>query len=510
MTFDTKDFMSDIPRGDTQRYLNEQRQPQARFQKTERLLQNQSLAYDPAAPGDQILVGALGTQLIGIDDNRHILTAAGSRAGKSVGLINNLAFYPGSCLVMDPKGELANKTAERRAAMGQKVFVLDPFGYTHKKLATFKASYNPLSLLNLGSETLIEDANPIADAIVVQTQGNKDPHWDECAAEFLEGVMLHIATSPNYQDKRNLVTLRRLIQIAMIEAECDQDEEPLFILEQEMIDNGQRLQQFEETEDVGEAIEGAARSFYEKSERERDSVLSTIRRHTRFLNYRALRDVLSGHDFDLAALKKEKVTIYVCFPATRVEMSRRLLRMFINQFLDAMERETTKPDHPILLCLDEFPVLGYMRQLENAAGQVASFGVKLWVIIQDWSQGEALYGKRWETFVGNAGILQFFGINDVATAEYISKRLGKTPVEVARLGEVGKEQQEHGLSGRSHSVELHDLLTPEEITRLFARDDRYKRQLVLWAGYHPMILQRVEYYYQHSPVYNYFKGKVSQ
>ena len=277
-----------------------------------------------------------------------------------------------------------------------------------------------------------------------------------------------------------------------------------------MIDNGQRLQQFEETGDVGEAIEGAARSFYEKSDRERDSVLSTIRRHTRFLNYRALRHILSGHDFDLSALKKEKVTIYVCFPATRVEMSRRLLRMFINQFLDAMERETTKPDHPVLLCLDEFPVLGYMRQLENAAGQVASFGVKLWVIIQDWSQGEALYGKRWETFVGNAGILQFFGINDVATAEYISKRLGKTPVEVARLGEVGKEQQEHGLSGRSHSVELHDLLTPEEITRLFARDDRYKRQLVLWAGYHPMILQRVEYYDQHSAVYSYFKGKVSQ
>jgi type IV secretion system protein VirD4 len=133
--------------------------------------------------------------------------------------------------------------------------------------------------------------------------------------------------------------------------------------------------------------------------------------------------------------------------------------------------------------------------------------VKLWVVLQDWNQGKALYGERWETFAGNAGILQFFGNNDLATTEYISKRLGKTRVEVARLGEVGREQQESGLSGKSSSVELHDLLTPEEVSRQFARSDRLKRELVMWAGYHPMILQRVEYFDHSGPVYRVFEGK---
>ena len=99
-----------------------------------------------------------------------------------------------------------------------------------------------------------------------------------------------------------------------------------------------------------------------------------------------------------------------------------------------MEREKTKPKAPVLLCLDEFPVLGYMSQLENAAGQIASFDVKLWIIIQDWGQGKALYKERWESFVANAGILQFFGNNDLETTEYISKRLGKTLIGATRDG----------------------------------------------------------------------------
>ena len=140
-----------------------------------------------------------------------------------------------------------------------------------------------------------------------------------------------------------------------------------------------------------------------------------------------------------------------------------------------------------------------MRQLEDAAGQIASFGVKLWVLLQDWSQGKALYGERRETFAGNAGIHQFFGNNDLTTTEYVSKRLGKTRVVVPRESEVGPVQRELGMTGRTNAIELHELLTPEEVSRHFARSDRLKRQLVIWAGYDPMILQRVEYFDRKGP-----------
>ncbi|MEW8524856.1 MAG: type IV secretory system conjugative DNA transfer family protein [Candidatus Thiodiazotropha endolucinida] len=505
------DLTKDIPRGVPTRYLKQQTPPQARFLDTASLYNSDLLSYDPDDPGRKILVGAIGDKLIGIDDNRHIMTVAGSRAGKSVNLTANLLLYRGSALVTDPKGELANISAERRAALGQKVYVLDPFNTTAERLSGFRASYNPMSALTLDNPFIIEDAGLIVEALVPHNPNEKDQHWNESSKNTLEGFILHVATDPRYEGRRNLVTVRDLIRTAMKpvpQAEDDQNE-PMSVLEVEMHENAARLQQHQTTEVLGKTIEGAARDFYEKPDRERESVLSTVRRHTKFLDYPALRNILTGHDFDLRDLKRDpdSVSIYLCFPATRIEACNRWLRLFVNQLLNAMEREKTKPKAPVLACLDEFPVLGYMKTLENAAGQIASYDVKLWVILQDWSQGKALYGERWETFTGNAGFLQFFGNNDLATTEYISKRLGKTPVESTRLGEVGREQQEAGLSGRSSSVELYELLIAEEICRIFARNDKHKRQLVLWAGFHPIIVQRIEYWNKTSPVYKYFKGK---
>jgi len=498
-------FTRDIPRGVPTRFLNQQSVPQARWQDPDMLSERGAIAYDPAKPGRKVLVGALGNRLIGLDDNRHMLTVAGSRAGKSVMLVANLMFYRGSVLALDPKGELANLTARRRAGLGQDVHVLDPFLTCADHVAPYRKRYNPLAMLRPDSETIIEDAGMIADALVVPA-GGKDPHWDESARNFIEGLILHIVSDAAFEGRRTLVSLRDLLRDAMIAAE---DDDQAFALELAMYALAERLSGKPETADLANAIETAAREFYEKPDRERASVLSTARRHTKFLDYTAMRRVLSGHDFDLADLKRAAAgqTLYLCLPASRMGLCNRWLRLFVNQLLDAMERERAKPIAPVLVCLDEFPVLGHMRQLEDAAGQIASFDVKLWVFLQDWGQGKALYGERWETFAGNAGVLQFFGNNDLMTMEYVSRRLGKTMVAVTREGEVGPDQSAAGLSGRSQSVELHDLLTPEEVSRLFARSDRLKRQLVIWAGYHPMILQRMEYFDKASPLHPVFAGK---
>ena len=500
-------LVSDIPRGLTSRDLKQQKPPQSRWVEPQAIVERKYLAYDPASPGRQIMIGRIEDKLIGIDDNRHILTVAGSRAGKSVTVIGNLLFYKGSVLATDPKAELANITAARRAALGQKVFVLDPFGQANASASPYRARFNPMAALSADNPTIIEDAGLIADGLVIAA--GRDPHWDESARNFIEGLILHVATDPAHKGKRTLVAVQALIRRALaVEVDEEHDEE-YFPLRDEMLANATRLGRFKGYEHIGDAIEGAVLEFYDKGENERSSVLSTVRRHTKVLDYASIRDVLSGHDFDLADLKRDPagITVYLCLPASKIGLCARWLRIFVNQLLDAMEREKKEAAAPVLVCLDEFPVLGYMSQLENAAGQIASFGVKLWVILQDWGQGKTLYKERWESFAANAGVMQFFGNNDMATAEYVSRRLGKTLISATRDSEVGADQAEKGLSGRSDALELHDLATPEEVTRFFARSDKKKRQLVIWAGYNPMILQRVEYFDAKSPVYPVFKDK---
>jgi len=67
------------------------------------------------SPSGGFLLGRRAGRVIGWNDDRHMLTIAGNRAGKGVSLIiPNLLIYEGSALVIDPKGENARITAGRR------------------------------------------------------------------------------------------------------------------------------------------------------------------------------------------------------------------------------------------------------------------------------------------------------------------------------------------------------------------------------------------------------------
>lgn len=208
------DLLNGLPRGIPGQ--NKQKTPKALWAADTQDLA--AMRYD-INRGDRILLGEINGQCIGTDDDRHMLTIAGSRAGKGVSaIIPNLLTYRGSVLVIDPKGENAEKTARRRRdGLRQQVFILDPF---HVPLAARlfekggggfqRASYNPLSILTPDSETLVADAGLISDALVIA--GGSDPHWDDSARNLIQGILLHVATSPKYEGKRDLVTVRELVR----------------------------------------------------------------------------------------------------------------------------------------------------------------------------------------------------------------------------------------------------------------------------------------------------------
>lgn len=491
-------FMQDVPRGKAWDYVKAQTPPQARWQDPQATLESAALSYDPHNPRGKILIGPLGEKLIGIRDDRHVQTVAGNRAGKSVTVIANLFFYDGSVIAIDPKGELASTTALKRARLGQRVVILDPFAIVTGEAARLRGGYNPLTVLGPGNPHNVEDAVLIADGLVIPAPGQKDPHWDESASQFLIGLILVTRFGPSIADAdRHLGTVRRLA-LRALETEADGE---TYALARQMMEDAEAIAAAGDP-DVAQAIEGSLQSFYDKPENEMAGVLSTLRRHTQFLDFRAMKDVLGGHDVDLADLKRDPkgLTIFLCLPAMRMQMCNRWLRLILNQFLDAMERERATPRTPVLAVLDEFPVLGRMKQLENAAGQIASFQVKLWTILQDWGQGKAIYKERFESFAANAGLFQAFSLVDLTSTEYVSKRLGKTLVTGFRRSDTGLKQRDQGMSGQSESPELHDMLTPDEVGRLFARSDPMKRQLVMWAGLSPMVLQRVEWWNRNGPL----------
>ncbi len=496
-------LIEDLPRGRGDK--DRGRVASAHFTRPEDIAETASLRFNPAGnPEGKLFLGVVGGKVtqgkpladgrpnrwieggkpIGVPDDRHVCTIAGSRAGKGrSALLPNLLAYPaeGSILVIDPKGDLARLTAAYRAdQLGQKVSVLDPFGVAGEAIDRFTGTFNPLRLLTDGTEDLlVPNANLIADALVVPGNG-KDSHWDDCARDMIgSGLCLHVATHPAYEGRRDLVTVWELAAELMA---IDPEDGTKCRLESEM----------EQNFAAEGAVQAAARAFYDRTSGELSSVLSTLRKNLNWVSYPQMKRSLRGESIDLRGLKREPRTVYVSLPAMRMHDLSGWLRLLVQLSLAACEEVQERPKYPVLFMLDEFNILGRLRSIETAIAQIAGFGVKLWVVLQDL--GQLKQYDNWETFLGNTGVLQCFGNSDMTTLEYLSKQLGNAQVVNPSINATSYEQAvKQGATGEAWSLGTHPLLTPDEIARFFGRDDKLLRQLVLRPSYHPMVLQRAFY-----------------
>ena len=274
---------------------------------------------------------------------------------------------------------------------------------------------------------MIDEAGAIAQALVVYS-GQGDPHWTSAARALLRALILLVLTLE--ERYRNLVSVRDLLMLTHRCAEGERERRKtssraiaLFHMMKALGDDFERV------------VYGQGEAFLDMQEKERESVLSEARTQTQFLDSPALRKVLTKSDFRLAEFKGGKpLSVFLCLPARHMDTHDRWLRVIINLAIGALEprrsdaKDKDKP--PVLLLLEEFPVLKHMEKLEAAAGQLAGSGVKLWVIVQNLGQLKRHYQDGWETFIANAGVITAFGNADLETLDYISKKLGKVAMRV--------------------------------------------------------------------------------
>ena len=445
--------------------------------------------------------------LLAYDGPAHLMTLAPTRSGKGVGsVIPNLLHAWRSVIVVDPKGENARIAHRTRAAMGP-VHVFDPFGLTGYP----SAALNPLDALTPDSPDLGEDAATLAEALVMDPPGQvQDAHWNEEAKALLTGLILFAACHEE-EGRRTLGSVREYLTLAP-----DRWQDLLGLMQ--------------DSREADGLVARAANRFRGKSDREAASVLSAAQRHTHFLDSRRVAATLERTDLAFADMRHRVATVFLVLPPDRLDTYARWLRLLIAQALRDVARagdtpnpspalsaslggsqgateargaqdhpETASdalsgsqspldapmaPEGPILFLLDEFAALGRLEAVERAMGLMAGYGLQLWPILQDLSQLKALYGPKANTFVANAGVLQTFGVNDLETAEWLSRLLGRATV--------GSETWSHR-PGDPASVAVgtmgRELMTPSEILQL---PDHL--QLLRLQGRPPMLASKIRYY----------------
>ena len=408
----------------------------------------------------------------------HGITFGATRSGKGVtSVIPALLSYSGSMVVIDPKGENAWATAERRRRMGQRVVILDPWEEVHKRYGS-KVSppvlepttrFNPLSSIDPDSDDFADDVAALADALVISS-GGMESHWTDSARELISGLIAaRIEIEPG---KAHLGPVRRAI------VSSDKELSDLVAGIIAARPDGLAARKLRRFMDMGE-------------NKELRSVRSTAETQTAILDSRRLiASMKTGEPaFNLDELATGKVTLYLVLPLDRLQTHGRWLRLILTMAIRAIARQEEAPAQPVMFLLDEMGTIGGLRMVEQAYGLMAGVGIRIWGFLQDVNQLKRDYPESWETFISNASVIQALKVADITTSNYLSELLGTVTLERFSAETLHLQKQNPSLKGMGDQVHGRPLLLPQEIRELPAT-----QALNILPGNGNYLLERMPYF----------------
>jgi len=363
-------------------------------------------------------IGARGKALLRLDTDRHFITMAstGSGKGRSV-VIPNLLLHPGSVFTTEIGGANVKATIKyRRDILCQSIYVIDPLEATDEP----KACLNLLDTLDSENTTFTSDVELMAQSILQDNQGksSEDPYWVNAPKELLKALIFHVKTAPSYEiddQDRHFPYITELL--AKFETE-EWDE----LMQRWAVNQGPYKAIFN---DVGNA-------FFQVYNDNTRSVLSVLKSYLGFARNPQFIKYLKSSSFDLKDLRNKKITVYLVMPLIEYyKANSTWLRLVVERALNACpdlkDRKTHLPYHErILFMLDEFTQLGKLDAIDTGMQTARHKGITLWCVFQDFNRLKEVYKENIaHSFLGSAACIQTFGINDLPTAEFISKRAGK-------------------------------------------------------------------------------------
>jgi type IV secretion system protein VirD4 len=391
---------------------------------------------------------------------QHIVSIAQTRSGKGVSLIiPNLLNYQGSVLVVDPKAENAWVTAAyRRDVLGQKTFIVDPWNVINRDYASLAggeelqesiAKFNPLSILDPGSDDFVEDLAYLADALII-TESAREPYFDNTARELWAGLMAYVVENPAFRDHRSLEAARKLL----------------------MQPNEELARTIEMAIDLGPGSIAALKLAQFKNVKDSTSIMSVIsaaRTQTAFLDTATLNRAMESSDFNFEELCGGGTSIYLVLPPDKFKTYARWLRLMVSIAIRAVARRSAqgRTGLPTLFVLDEFGTIGKLNAVAQAYGLMAGLGMIMWSFSQDLNQLKRDYPEDWETFIANSQAITCFGVMDNFTADYISKFLGTQTIQHQNVSTTHDAVSSLVTSTtRSTQTTSRPLLHPDEVRRL--------------------------------------------
>lgn len=408
--------------------------------------------------GDGIVLGRKGGQFLtaGLAQFPHVMLAAPTGSGKGVGVvIPNLLNWNHSVIVLDIKQENWTLTAGFRQKHGHEVYLFDPASpqrRTHR--------WNPLGYIRDAEGLRVDDIQKIGNIIFPDVDGT-DPIWSASCRSLFLGLVLYIMETPGVP-----LTLGQVAR----EAFADTENRLIDIINERRVARNP----------LSVLCESALLDYANTADDTRTSIRKTFTSRLELFLNPILDAATSDNDFDLNAIRRRNISIYIGITPDNLGRLAPLVNLFFQQVVDLNTREL--PEHnkkltrQCLLLLDEFKSLGKLPLIVDAIAFLRGYGVRLLPIFQSPSQIREVYGEEAaKTFFQNHAVRISYTPADIASATEISNELGNTTVKSASRSRPDFFSQ--GSRSVSDSEQSRALLLPQEVMELsmdeilvFARD----------------------------------------
>lgn len=356
-------------------------------------------------------------------ESPHIITLAPTGKGKGQNhAIPNLWEYNGGVFVLDVKGENYEETkTQREEITPNRVFKFDATD-PHNS-----AKYNPLDFIPRNDLDRWEACDQLANLLITPKAGS---YFDESGRDLVTAILEYVVLKNEGRgEPANMREVCRVLsQMAKDKLAAKEQREVEASVFEDMIAGGELSAQMEQT-----AVTYQAMSYNQFSGVH--GTADTALRMWKSPRVQILTDSTSK-GWEPSTFKINPASVFICIPPMQMKQYSSVLRVLVGQHVEALMQVEFNKEHEnhFLFMLDEFPLLHYLECLDAAHNVGRSYGVKLWLLAQN-------YGQIKQHWPNPEGILSacetrvFMNVNDMETARYIEQMVPRTKAGIGNKKE---------------------------------------------------------------------------
>lgn len=380
------------------------------------------------------------------NDDGNILAIGINGSGKSYFLVRStLETWRDPFVALDTKGELSNwyKHLKKWGIAKRPYIIFDP--------ANSGARYDVYESLERNDPHFVQYVREITYAIIPMPLDVREPYWINMARDFLSGAIIY------YFDKGyGFIDTILLVQTTSVADLC-----------KEIMSSECHLAKMSISE------------IFSLKREQQAAIATEVKQHTMIfatdpdIQHALSRDKDGSGFFSWKdiVMNEDAPNVFLCLDQSRLEQWSGAVRLMITQLIRQIER---RPDRhcpqgeevkPLLLLLDEFPLLGRMDVITEAMTTLRSKKVTMYLVIQSLAQLDALCGPDVrKILVDNCQYKIILQVTEPDTQEYLSRMIGTVPTARVSVSQSFNSGLEQSICGTQVQEIREPLIHPHEFS----------------------------------------------